>query len=313
MPNKYIGEGSYGCVIKPGIKCKKYISNNTVSKFFNNKKTWLYEIKSYNIIKNILNKPYLINLIDYCPVNKNLKILNKNCTLFKQNKKKYNIIYEYDGIDLYKIVKKNSLNFKNIFFKFKNIFETINLLNKKHFIHFDLRLPNILYNNKKKILKVIDYGLMFNAKNKKILEKVKKIKSHHIYYLPFEFNKNNQIKLYDRIKYLIRDNNSYYYNNDIKINHLNKILKLLFDNTKINIKSKINVYKIDIYMSGIVLLEALVYSYISSNYILNKKEFDIIFSFIKKLINPNVTKRPLIKKVLNEYNNILYLIKKNTP
>ena len=49
MLTSYINEASYGCVIKPGIKCKKNIKKNTVSKFFSDKKAWLYEINNNKI------------------------------------------------------------------------------------------------------------------------------------------------------------------------------------------------------------------------------------------------------------------------
>lgn len=34
MSNSYINEGSYGCVIKPGIKCKKNIKKTQYPNFF---------------------------------------------------------------------------------------------------------------------------------------------------------------------------------------------------------------------------------------------------------------------------------------
>lgn len=53
MKNRYLDEGSYGCVIKPSIK---KIKKKTVSKYFIDKKEWLNEFKKKHIVK----------LIDYC-------------------------------------------------------------------------------------------------------------------------------------------------------------------------------------------------------------------------------------------------------
>ena len=227
MSNIYLGEGSYGCVIKPGIKCKKNIDKNTVSKFFSDKKSWLTEINNNKIINKLLKKKYTVKLIDYCSKIKKNKILIQKCKSIDMKKKYlYNIIYEYSGIDLSNL---KNIKFKNIFFKFDTIFETIKLLSDNNYIHFDVRLPNIVYNKNK--LKLIDYGLM---KNKKEINKlIKKIKNYKIYYLPPEFNNLNLNDLY---VYII-NNLKYNKISKNKKKHMKSIIKFLFKNIKNKIKN----------------------------------------------------------------------------
>ena len=175
MTNRYLNEGSYGCVIKPGIKCIKKIKKNTISKYFIDKKEWLNELKNNKIINKFLKKEHIVKLIDYCSTIKKEKILIENCKLLnKKTKYIYNIIYEYAGIDLHNLISKK-IKFKQIFLKFDKIFETVKLLSDNNYIHFDIRLPNIVLKNKR--LKLIDYGLMKNKNiQKKYLNKLKKKK-----------------------------------------------------------------------------------------------------------------------------------------
>ena len=300
MSNIYLNEGSYGCVIKPGIKCKKNIKKNTVSKFFSNKKAWLYEINNNKIINKILKKENIVKLIDYCSKIKKEKILIQKCKSINMKKKYlYNIIYEYAGIDLFNL---KNIKFKKIFLKFNIILETIKLLSDNNYIHFDVRLPNIVYNKNK--LKLIDYGLM---KNKKEINKlIKKIKKYKIYYLPPEFNNLNLNDLYIHII------------NDLKYNkisknkkkHMKSIINFLFKNIKKNIKNNaINTKKIDVYMIGIVLLELL----IKNNLDLLDNEYKLILNYIKKLIEPDTYKRYDINEAYIAYKKLIIFIKKKHP
>ena len=307
MKNIYLNEGSYGCVIKPGIKCIKKIKKNTVSKYFIDKKQWLNELKNNKIINIFLKKKHIVKLIDYCSTIKKEKILIENCKLLNSKKIKYlyNIIYEYAGNDLYDIISLNSkkIKFKEIFLKFDIIFETVKLLNDNNYIHFDIRLPNIVLKNKR--LKLIDYGLMKNKKNisKEIEKKRKKIK---VYYLPPEFNNDNLKYLYIRIIKLIQKSNSFISNNKKKRKQLKLIINFIFN--KLKNKNKINeidVNKIDIYMIGIVLLELLIVFNINNKLDLSDNEYNLILKFIKKLIEPNNKKRYDVDKAYSSYKKLI--------
>jgi len=314
MSARYIGEGSYGCVIKPGIKCKTKISNNTISKFIFDKEEWLNEIKNYNIIYKFLKKKHLLILIDYCEKTEHNKLLINNCKLLKttKNNTSYNIIYEYGGIDLYGILESSQTKFIDIFLLFGNIFETVKLLCKNNYIHLDIRMPNILYNKKNKTLKLIDYGLM-KYKNKKFfnINILKKINMHNY---PPEFNDNNLAKMYDiLIQRGIMMNNYVFYNNKIKKKQIQTIIKYIFSNYKNYDKkksNKIDINKIDVYMIGIVLLELLIEMNIDNNLNIKDNEYYLIFNFITKLTDPNVLKRYNIIQAHKEYKKLIVLLKK---
>lgn len=311
MNYKYINEGSYGCVIKPGILCKKNIKKNTISKFFLYKKDWLNEIYNYKLINSFLKDKNLVKMIDYCYTNKKYEILKK-CNMFNNNKKRflYNIIYEYGGIDLYDLIVQNNITFKEIFINFGDILESVKILSNNNYIHFDIRLPNILYNKKNKKIKLIDYGLMIDKKN--IKKKFNKLKKYVTYYLPPELNKDNLNELYKRIikKYVLKYNN-FFYNNKIKKKQIQSIIDFTFSNLKNKIINQpIDVHKIDIYMIGIVLYELIIYMNIYNNLNISDKKYYLVLKFIKKLIEPNVHKRYTIEKAVDEYKKILVFIKK---
>mgnify|MGYP006093888531 CR=1 FL=1 len=299
MKNRYLYEGSYGCVIKPGIKCIKKIKKNTVSKYFIDKKEWLNELKNNKIINKFLKKEHIVKLIDYCSTIKKEKILIENCKLLnKKTKYIYNIIYEYAGIDLYNLISKK-IKFKEIFLKFDTIFETVKLLSDNNFIHFDIRLPNIVLKNKR--LKLIDYGLM---KSKNIENKY--FKNKKIYYLPPEFNNDNLNYLYIRIIKLIQKNNTIIFYNKKKRKQITLIINFILNKLKNKIQiQEIDKNKIDIYMIGIVLLELLIILNINNNLDLSDNQYNLILKFIKKLIEPNNKKRYSIYKAYSSYKKLI--------
>ena len=43
--SEYIDRGSYGCVIKPNIKCDGTFGNNNITKFFFDKSSYIIEKK----------------------------------------------------------------------------------------------------------------------------------------------------------------------------------------------------------------------------------------------------------------------------
>jgi hypothetical protein len=306
MKNRYLDEGSYGCVIKPGIKCIKKIKKNTVSKYFIDKKEWLNELKNNKIINKFLKKEHIVKLIDYCSTIKKEKILIEKCKLLnKKTKYIYNIIYEYAGIDLYNLISKK-IKFKEIFLKFDTIFETVKLLSDNNCIHFDIRLPNIVLKNKR--LKLIDYGLM---KSKNIENKYFKNKKENIYYLPPEFNNDNLNYLYIRIIKLIQKNNSIIFYNKKKRKQITLVINFILNKLKNKIQiQEIDKNKIDIYMIGIVLLELLIILNINNNLYLSDNEYNLILKFIKKLIEPNNKKRYDIDKAYSSYKKLILFIKK---
>lgn len=187
--SEFIGKGSFGCVFKPSIPCKKDLhkkrkKNNTkVSKILIKKGDKKYGKKEFNINKIIRNIPnykewaFIWEEICEPPLYKNIKeladigtCLNKiNKDKDDYNRSSYMLIGEYGGISLskycFKIFKKSSFkgkkDFLKAFFKlFKLIeplFKGIIELSKRKISHMDLSRENITVKNNK--FYMIDFGL----------------------------------------------------------------------------------------------------------------------------------------------------------
>lgn len=178
----FVASGSYGCVIKPGYTCskkhtKKKFLENTISKLFPSKKEWLKEIELQEIVQNEIDpsNKFTIKMIDYCELKpstiKNTEKIEK-CSLVneKQNYNIYQIIYEYGGIDVYNIIKKNNpeltsnFNIINALHSFLSIMEGLKILAIKNYVHHDIKLDNILYDFNKNKFILIDFGFLINIK-----------------------------------------------------------------------------------------------------------------------------------------------------
>ena len=193
MSNKFIGEGSYGCVYLPGIDCKgKKNKKNTITKIQEINFYSSNEISIGKLIKKI--KDYKLF---FAPIIKSCKISFKKLNQTSLELNKCNSLFEeyYNNKDLYSNKDLNKNNVESKYYltyikyiknkTFKEYFMDINLpgiyfnefikcyyiilnsiikLNNANIIHNDLHINNILYNFKTNIPVIIDYGLSFNKK-----------------------------------------------------------------------------------------------------------------------------------------------------
>ncbi len=314
---KFVGEGSYGCVLKPAKSCKnkeEYIKN-TVAKLFTYKDEWEIENVNNDIIEKLFknHKYLLLKRISSCKVT-NIDSLYKYENYIKCNsiesyniKNLYQIIYSYGGKDLHYI--KDMISFRDLYKSMYNIFNSIYLLNSNGYSHQDIRMPNILYNYKTKKTKIIDYGLLLNY-NKKIGDKNNFMYNKPSYVLPPEYNVENKKTLDHHIyNYIIDNSKKIYYNKYIRTN-INKIITYI-NKSDYNIKENTDIIfsKTDSYMVGVLLYEFLVYYTISNKTNLTSKQFNVVFNFIKKLINPDIKLRLKGSQILIEYNKTLSIFK----
>ena len=181
--SKLIGRGSYGCVFKPAIKCKKKkytIHKKKISKIFINNDSSKHELKMNQIIKKIPNykewayiwkkgcsPPNYEEIKDISEIKKCLKKTKK--TKKDYNKKTYMLLGNYGGISFSKycekLIQKSTFRtmkeFTKIFLKLfrllHNIFLGIYELNKHEISHQDLSDSNIMF--KKNQCYLIDFGL----------------------------------------------------------------------------------------------------------------------------------------------------------
>ena len=174
-----IGEGTFGCVFRPHIKCKKTKKkNNYVTKlmFESNKAIIERELKLTEKIKKIPNyQDYFAPIEEICDANmskfseqdkKDCKLINKK-TENKYIKKIANIRF-IEGDDLIDTLKKN-INHKYSFVYFLTMYEQIldslQLLASKKIVHFDIKANNMIYNIKKNKTIIFDFGLSFDIGN----------------------------------------------------------------------------------------------------------------------------------------------------
>ena len=173
-----IGEGSYGCVIRPYITCEGKTGNDKyISKFFFRKKSYEEELRIQKRVQSIDfdKKGFTIKMKSNCKINlekkPEIKELSRNaCHIY--DKEVFQIVFEYGGIDLRELFKKREfmsklrgMNLREFMKKFMNIFEGLCELDKLNLVHFDIRTDNILYNFEKDKFYIIDFGLMKDKDN----------------------------------------------------------------------------------------------------------------------------------------------------
>lgn len=317
MKTEFIGEGSYGCVLKPAKKCDiKLNFKNTVVKLFKYKEDYNDEINNQEIIEKIFKKKkdIIVKKLSNCKkkINEyNIKDYINCKELYKgdNNQIIYQIVYEYGGTDLRELRHDKKINFKKIFMNLNNIFDGLEILQKNKYIHQDIRGPNILLNIKNKKSKLIDFGFLIEMKN------YYQSSNEFIYYesnyqYPPEINKDNFINFFNYYKDLIIGYQNNFINNKKKREQFKNIVLYLYKKNMLYYKykkTKINLNKFDIYMFGIVLFDLFIKYNLFNKLGLNNYEYDLILSFIKNLINFDIDNRYSVKKAKNEY----YKIKKN--
>jgi serine/threonine protein kinase len=208
--DKLLGEGSYGCVFTPAIKCKgtRPISvlntltyPNYVSKVF----TDIYDQTAFNReaeLARLVNKwdpqahyfgvPNKICTADISDINKNaeadqcdeLTYIPPSITELKQ------IVMPYygDRVDYYLenyMIEKNSKFPLDLWIKsIKNIVEAVFILQTHNYVHFDIKSANVLFDGIH--LKLLDFSLI--AKYDEIYTEKHKDRLNFSYFpYPLEF------------------------------------------------------------------------------------------------------------------------------
>tara|TARA_B100001540_G_scaffold285914_1_gene279309 strand:- start:356 stop:1399 length:1044 start_codon:yes stop_codon:yes gene_type:complete len=315
MKEKYIDEGSYGCVLYPGKRCKdnKKIRKSIV-KIFKSKRSYEEEVLLHKKIENIFenNKKCIVNIIDNCEKSINIyekENYSKCKSTYKYDEQKiYQIIYQYGGKDLVFISETKNTRFTKIFFSLSNIFDAIILLNKKNYIHFDIRLPNILYD--KNSTKLIDFGLLL---------KYSEIKYQYFdsnearFEYPPELQKYNYKDLY---VYFIHNINILLINSKSKNNKLLLEFLNFFEKLKTNFKNsdyvekEIIYNKVDVYMLGTVILHFILAMFENNNIIdLNIIEFQNILKLVYNMTHYDNVIRLTPENAFIVYKDLVYKIK----
>lgn len=308
--SQFIGKGSFGCVFKPSIPCKKDFhkktkkKNKKVSKILIKKGKNKYVKKEFDmnkIIRSIPNyKEWSYTWKEMCdpPSYENMKEISEiDICLNKINKDKddYNklshmLIGEYGGISLskycLKIFKKSSFSNKKSFLKaFLKLFKLIEPLfkgsielSKRKISHMDLSRGNIMIKDHKSY--IIDFGLSCKYKDIKNIKKrsLGQFNGSRIYSpYPLDFiyayaSKTDKEEEYDSfLDNIYRENYDEYSYIHKNIFHRKNLEEDIFNNlTKQTLKKKI-IENLDTYSIGYLVPHLILE--ISEKYKISKKIF----------------------------------------
>jgi hypothetical protein len=208
---KKIGEGSFGVVYKPPLKCHrapeisekyrdgfvgKQVTEDEVDK----------EIEASDLIEKIdPNEDYTIQVRAYCDISPE----QENANFLDISQGNMQLIYRDGGQSLHSLMEPDELDFDNIEdINFDNIILGLRLIKgfipilrefNQHFIHNDLHLGNIVWDGES--LHMIDFAEL------KPVDELIKIYSKHNKQNPEELARKRDIEvLYDIVRNIARSN-----------------------------------------------------------------------------------------------------------
>ena len=168
---KVIGEGGYGCVLKPGLTCKGkgMKTKKFITKIQVENSTSRRESKIGEMVKKIpFSKKYFAPIISSCEYNhKVVQMVSSkyNCSFFsKYPNKKFTIsrLPYIKGSD-YKNYLRSSIDNNTFLYAIIHgyiyLLFSLFMLNKQGIIHYDIKGENIMYDEKRDIPIIIDFGL----------------------------------------------------------------------------------------------------------------------------------------------------------
>ena len=183
MEPTIVGQGSYGCVVKPSLKCENAYNpfatkpnyDNKVSKIMSDRHAIeeQQEMKIFKSIKGI--EKYTVAYPKLCKPKKNeqFKKLVEKCNSSPVRKKQAEqnleglslLLLEDGGVDLHQFVRRVfpalSISDKEAFLvSIVDLIEGIEFFVKHNILHHDIKLANIVYNIQTGKAKYIDFGLM---------------------------------------------------------------------------------------------------------------------------------------------------------
>jgi serine/threonine protein kinase len=206
MTSKVVGEGTYGCVLKPPILCNE--TKNLVSQDYVNKISKIMtrehainENDEYSAINNIegLDKYAITGPLLCKPLlDKNFNASVKKCktlkvkNAFKNDKHDLRmLLLEDGGLSIYDHITKvfilQSLDEKKVFLtSLIKLFDGLLFFQSNEIMHRDIKLANMVYNVNNGRAKYIDFGLMTNFKRfaRRCSSNTERLGISHTYYAP---------------------------------------------------------------------------------------------------------------------------------
>lgn len=171
-----LGEGTYGCVVKPSLRCDKGYDikyHNTVSKIMDisDAADEYKEMNNIIAIKGI--DRYILKKSQSCApaITSHFRSTVRECRgkrIISNIEKPHRyrlLILEDGGTDLSNILKKviQTMNFQDIcrfLTSIRSLIEGVEFFRNNEIIHHDIKNENIVYNVENGEIKYIDFGLM---------------------------------------------------------------------------------------------------------------------------------------------------------
>jgi len=194
-----LSEGGYGCIFRPEISCSGQNIENSeyISKIQLYDKSAKKEIEISKKLKNIkMYDNHFVPILSHCFINiSEIETTDKKqCSIFTKNKNNDFILLKMKSIEgdnfiNYIVNNKNTREILNILINsYNHILKSIKLLIEKNIIHYDLKGDNIMFDVKKSIPVLIDFGLSIDVKkiNKKKLSRFFYVYAPEYYIWPLE-------------------------------------------------------------------------------------------------------------------------------
>ncbi len=341
MSTNVVGEGTYGCVHKPSLKCKNTPNisyDGKLSKAMESRHA-IAELKEYDVIEAIdkehkyhMGKPELcspvndvntIRAIDKCEWIKSKDIANMKLLIMKDGG-----LNLADYLDILK--KQTQKEIEMFLIELHRVVLGINVLNENGIAHHDLKPQNIVYNQRENRVNFIDFGHMTMIETLKN-RSIQSVNSHAVSHWSFpmeimfqnkktymKFAKmtvNERIQMFPQIWNSMKDHLnvfiSYITNMIPKADaaEINVFIKEQFYDMFVNefVPEKYNdflfksIHTIDVYGIGFTILHILG----SIKHTLHPMVYEVLTHLCLKAINPKISERCDAKLFLNTYESIL--------
>jgi serine/threonine protein kinase len=176
-----LGEGAYGCVVRPNISCPNSPSSkNSVSKIVS---TQINDIE-FSIIDDLGimeiedYEKYFATITDSCTIGPKTPIPEKQqadfmkCTSKNPYVKYMNYIQPFGGMSFrkYRLSHKNQ-GLREIIPYYYQLFEILRVLQKNDIVHRDIKPDNIVINPQEGRLRLIDFGISMHINEKRNIDR----------------------------------------------------------------------------------------------------------------------------------------------
>lgn len=341
---KKIGEGGYGCVFHPEIDCrgkettnKKYVSKIQMNDYSSKNEIYIGEYltdKLKNDPQNFLSNNFAPVIsscgIDFKYINNNLV---KSCDILKKHKLENKFVIskiryiDMEDFDNY-IIKQldDKTMILTLLDSYKHILTSIEKLIELNVIHFDLKGPNIVFDIKKNIPILIDFGLSIKM-DKLIMSNLYNyfyVYAPQYYIWPLEVHYMNLLihvttnptkeHLLELAKeYTLKNSALISMSEEFKNKFINLCYKTLLSYDKLSLEDKktkiISSWKTwDNYSLSVMYIKILYYiNKSANNKLFNNKFIGLLIELFLTNIHPDFTKRKTTKETQEIFKSILNL------